>query len=162
MIPDLSAASDLLISNITELKGWRGVSGVTSMEGMLAGQSRLESVSITEANMPNLTNTANMFSGCTKLTEVDLSGWTGMESTAITGMFSNAPANIDLIADSDAIGTAIKEEYEKNTSTVRKTMENAGVKSIKKIMYKEIPNLQSQNIQQKKILQCMVQLSSHW
>ena len=129
---DLSAASDWLISNITELKGWRGVSGVTSMEGMLAGQSRLESVSITEANMPNLTSTANMFSGCTKLTEVDLSGWTGMESTAITGMFSNAPANIDLIADSDAIGTAIKEEYEKNTSTVRKTMENAGVKSIKK------------------------------
>lgn len=55
-----------------------------------------------------------------------------MESTAITGMFTNAPANIDLIADSDAIGTAIKEEYEKNTSTVRKTMENAGVKSIKK------------------------------
>ncbi len=96
---------------ITELKGWSGLSGVTSMEEMLAGQSRLERVSITEANMPNLTSTANMFSGCTKLTEVDLSGWTGMESTAITGMFANAPTNIDLTADSDAIGTAIKEEY---------------------------------------------------
>ena len=71
---DLSAASDWLISNITELKGWSGLSGVTSMEEMLAGQSRLERVSITEANMPNLTSTANMFSGCTKLTEVDLSG----------------------------------------------------------------------------------------
>lgn len=102
------------------------------MEGMLAGQSRLERVSITEANMPNLTSTANMFSGCTKLTEVDLSGWTGMESTAITGMFANAPTNIDLTADSDAIGTAIKEEYKKNTSSVRNTMENAGVKSIDK------------------------------
>ena len=129
---DLSAASDWLISNITELKGWSGLSGVTSMEGMLAGQSRLERVSITEANMPNLTSTANMFSGCTKLTEVDLSGWTGMESTAITGMFANAPTNIDLTADSDAIGTAIKEEYKKNTSSVRNTMENAGVKSIDK------------------------------
>ena len=117
---------------ITELKGWSGLSGVTSMEEMLAGQSRLERVSITEANMPNLTSTANMFSGCTKLTEVDLSGWTGMESTAITGMFANAPTNIDLTADSDAIGTAIKEEYKKNTSSVRNTMENAGVKSIDK------------------------------
>lgn len=102
------------------------------MEGMLKGQSRLERVSITEANMPNLTSTANMFSGCTNLTEVDLSGWTGMESPAITGMFTNAPANINLTADNDAIGTAIKEEYEKNTSSVRKTMENAGVKSIGK------------------------------
>ena len=129
---DLSAASDWLISNITELKGWSGLSGVTSMEGMLKGQSRLERVSITEANMPNLTSTANMFSGCTNLTEVDLSGWTGMESPAITGMFTNAPANINLTADNDAIGTAIKEEYEKNTSSVRKTMENAGVKSIGK------------------------------
>ena len=117
---------------ITELKGWSGLSGVTSMEGMLKGQSRLERVSITEANMPNLTSTANMFSGCTNLTEVDLSGWTGMESPAITGMFTNAPANINLTADNDAIGTAIKEEYEKNTSSVRKTMENAGVKSIGK------------------------------
>ena len=36
---DLSAASDWLISNITELKGWSGLSGVTSMEGMLKGQS---------------------------------------------------------------------------------------------------------------------------
>ncbi|MFR5069375.1 MAG: BspA family leucine-rich repeat surface protein [Eubacteriales bacterium] len=90
---------------------------VTSMEGMLKGQSRLERVSITEANMPNLTSTANMFSGCTNLTEVDLSGWTGMESPAITGMFTNAPVNINLTADNDAIGTAIKEEYEKaNTS----------------------------------------------
>ena len=129
---DLSAASDWLISNITELKGWSGLSGVTSMEGMLKGQSRLERVSITEANMPNLTSTANMFSGCTNLTEVDLSGWTGMESPAITGMFTNAPVNINLTADNDAIGTAIKEEYEKNTSSVRKTMENAGVKSIGK------------------------------
>ncbi len=129
---DLSAASDWLISNITELKGWSGLSGVTSMEGMLKGQSRLERVSITEANMPNLTSTANMFSGCTNLTEVDLSGWTGMESPAITGMFTNAPANINLTADNDAIGTAIKEEYEKNTSSVRKTMENADVKSIGK------------------------------
>ena len=117
---------------ITELKGWSGLSGVTSMEGMLKGQSRLERVSITEANMPNLTSTANMFSGCTNLTEVDLSGWTGMESPAITGMFTNAPVNINLTADNDAIGTAIKEEYEKNTSSVRKTMENAGVKSIGK------------------------------
>ena len=117
---------------ITELKGWSGLSGVTSMEGMLKGQSRLERVSITEANMPNLTSTANMFSGCTNLTEVDLSGWTGMESPAITGMFTNAPANINLTADNDAIGTAIKEEYEKNTSSVRKTMENADVKSIGK------------------------------
>lgn len=98
------------------------------MEGMLKGQSRLERVSITEANMPNLTSTANMFSGCTNLTEVDLSGWTGMESPAITGMFTNAPVNINLTADNDAIGTAIKEEYEKNTSSVRKTMENAGSK----------------------------------
>ena len=73
-----------------------------------------------------------MFSGCTNLTEVDLSGWTGMESPAITGMFTNAPVNINLTADNDAIGTAIKEEYEKNTSSVRKTMENAGVKSIGK------------------------------
>ena len=129
---DLSAASDWLISNITELKGWSGLSGVTSMEGMLKGQSRLERVSITEANMPNLTSTANMFSGYTNLTEVDLSGWTGMESPAITGMFTNAPVNINLTADNDAIGTAIKEEYEKNTSSVRKTMENAGVKSIGK------------------------------
>lgn len=102
------------------------------MEGMLKGQSRLERVSITEANMPNLTSTANMFSGCTNLTEVDLSGWTRMESPAITGMFTNAPVNINLTADNDAIGTAIKEEYEKNTSSVRKTMENAGVKSIGK------------------------------
>ena len=117
---------------ITELKGWSGLSGVTSMKGMLAGQSRLERVSITEANMPNLTSTANMFSGCSNLTEVDLSGWTGMESTAITGMFTNAPANINLTADNDAIGTAIKAEYEKNTSSVRNTMENAGVKSIDK------------------------------
>ena len=37
---DLSAASDWLISNITELKGWSGLSGVTSMEGMLKGQKQ--------------------------------------------------------------------------------------------------------------------------
>ncbi len=37
-----------------------------------------------------------------------------------------------MTADNDVIGTAIKAEYEKNTSSVRKTMENAGVKSIDK------------------------------
>lgn len=108
-----------LLSNISatqtlqEFTGWTGLEGVTSLEKVFANASRLTTVSITNANMPALTTTANMFQGASKISSIDFTGWSGITSEAvIKGMFDNmSGVTPTLTVSNDEIGNWIKTEF---------------------------------------------------
>lgn len=110
ILSNLSATQTL-----REFTGWTGLEGVTSLAQAFYNASQLTTVSITNANMPALTTTANMFQNAAKISSIDFTGWSGITSeSVITGMFDNMTSGVTptLTVSNDEIGNWIKNEFE--------------------------------------------------
>ena len=64
-------------------------SNVTNMEKMFSGCGRLTSLDVGSFDTSNVTNMTSMFRGCRGLTSLDLSYWNTSNVTSMDGMFSD-------------------------------------------------------------------------
>lgn len=103
-------------SSLTDFSGWTGLAGVTDMSGMFESANNLQTVSITDANLPNLITAADMFSGATSLTAIDFSGWSGVTTQSVlTDIFKGVSGgSVQLTASDDEIGGWLKTAWTAN------------------------------------------------
>jgi len=104
-------------TTMSDFSGWTGLSGVTSLYNMLWYPSgTLETFSLVNADMPNLTKATGLFGPATALKSADFSGWSGMDATVLSDLFSgmdqSVAQNLSLTVSNDQIGSAIKQALE--------------------------------------------------
>ena len=84
--------------------GGAAFDGLSLISGMFSGCTSLEKVDLSGWSLPNLTNLENMFSGCTSLRDIDLS-WSGMRAAAddlnLINTFSSVPSTAKLEIGAD-------------------------------------------------------------
>lgn len=73
-------------------------SSITDMSGMFSGCERLTSLDLSGKEVFKVTDMSDMFEGCTALTSLNLSGWRTNQLTNINGMFDgcNALTTLDV------------------------------------------------------------------
>jgi surface protein len=78
------------MSNLKDIEGLENLntSSVTSMLGMFSGCSSLTTVDLSGFNTSSVTNMGNMFKDCTSLTELDLTTFNTSSVVSCMGMFS--------------------------------------------------------------------------
>ena len=86
------------MSNLTEICGLENLntSEVTSMNRMFSGCSKLTTLDLSTFYTPNVTDTQAMFASCTSLTSLDLSGLITDKVTTMWEMFYNCVALTEL------------------------------------------------------------------
>ncbi|MFR5070042.1 MAG: hypothetical protein ACLTE2_09950 [Eubacteriales bacterium] len=114
---DLSTISGITTKRTKSFTGWIGLSGVTNMDGMFEYMDDVETISITNENLANVSN-FDMFSGYkgTALQKIDFSGWTGANTESVSQVFASLPSNaansVQLTVSDDEIGTALTQSLE--------------------------------------------------
>ena len=90
------------MTNLTTINGieYLNTSMVTTMSGMFSGCSSLTSLALTGFNTANVENTSHMFYGCTGLTTLDLSSFNTEKVSATLYMFYNC-SGLTTICTSD-------------------------------------------------------------
>ena len=90
--------------NLSNLKSIQGIQyfntqNVTNMSSMFSGCSSLTNVDVTKFNTQNVTNMSSMFSGCSSLTNLDVTKFNTQNVTSMSGMFyeCSSLSNLNLI-----------------------------------------------------------------
>lgn len=88
--------------NLEKITGFSNLdtSAVTNMNGMFAGCSSIESLSLVDLNTENVTDMSFMFYGCSSLKEIFLGGFDTENVTHMTYMFADCVSLPEIYVDS--------------------------------------------------------------
>ena len=112
-------------------KGWTGLGGVNNVDRVFATASA--DYSFTELylqgiNIDNISSFNAMFSGmnsASRLMLIDFSGWTGTDTSKLSGMFTALPGDftgvLNLVVTNDTIGQAIEAAFKTKMADLGKT-----------------------------------------